>query len=301
MAAIWASWPAWPTISLPRRLCGTPWAGAEIIQKTFALDAKPRLQRALRIIDAGMDHLAVAGAGLHADMIVLFQDEGLEPAPAQAGAPPPAPPRRRRSPRHRFQSFPYPLLAAKARVAATRLPSLSAPAFMTLCAAMFFVLSKIFWMLAAPSHWLGFLVLADGDLPVAALDRRGPDFCPGGGAVAAGGWRSRPCPWCALWKTAIRARPGRRMSTAFWCWASGFDTALLRARGAPADQWRRLPAGGRLCRRAALSRSAAGVHRRLGRAGRRAFSGSGNRALCLHGAGPGSRAAGAGGALAQHL
>ena len=26
--------------------------------------------------------------------------------------------------------------------------------------AMFFVLSKIFWMLAAPSHWLDFLVLA---------------------------------------------------------------------------------------------------------------------------------------------
>ena len=27
---------------------------------------------------------------------------------------------------------------------------------------MFFVLSKIFWILAAPSHWLGFLVLATG-------------------------------------------------------------------------------------------------------------------------------------------
>src|SRR5204862_1151515 len=34
------------------------------------------------------------------------------------------------------------------------------PAFVTLCRPMFFILSKIFWIVAAPSHWLGLLVLA---------------------------------------------------------------------------------------------------------------------------------------------
>ncbi len=71
-------------------------SGAEIIEQRLAADAKPRLQRALRIIDAGMDHLAVAGAGLHADMIVLFQDDGVVPGKVQARAPPPAPPHPRR-------------------------------------------------------------------------------------------------------------------------------------------------------------------------------------------------------------
>ncbi len=58
-------------------------AGAKIIQQVFAYDAELRLQRTLGIIDAGMDHLTVAGAGLHADMVVLFQDDGVQPIQRQ--------------------------------------------------------------------------------------------------------------------------------------------------------------------------------------------------------------------------
>ena len=53
--------------------------GAEIIKQRLAAHAEPCLKRALRIIDAGMNHLAVAGAGLHADMAVLFQDDRVMP------------------------------------------------------------------------------------------------------------------------------------------------------------------------------------------------------------------------------
>jgi hypothetical protein len=33
-----------------------------------------------------MNHLAVAGAGLHPDMIVLFQDDGIEPGQGELRA-----------------------------------------------------------------------------------------------------------------------------------------------------------------------------------------------------------------------
>ena len=88
------------TISLPQRTCATPALGAVAVEELLARDAEPRLQAARRVVDAGMDHLAVARAGLRADRIGALEDDHLEPGhrqPARAGEPDDARPRSRRS------------------------------------------------------------------------------------------------------------------------------------------------------------------------------------------------------------
>ena len=62
--------------------------GAVAIEELLAGNAEPRLEAALGIVDAGMDHLAVARAGLGADGVRTLQDDHLEPGhgqPARAG------------------------------------------------------------------------------------------------------------------------------------------------------------------------------------------------------------------------
>jgi uncharacterized SAM-binding protein YcdF (DUF218 family) len=97
---------------------------------------------------------------------------------------------------------------------------------------MFFVLSKIFWMLAAPSHWLGFLVLAT---LLCLLWRRN--------------WAARIFASAAVLLLVVLAFATTPLIRALedryprppWpahvdgilVLGAGYDTALLRARGAP--------------------------------------------------------------------
>jgi hypothetical protein len=59
-------------------------ADAKVIKQRFSRHAQPPLQRSRRIIKARMDHFAVAGAGFHPGMIVLFQDQGVMARQRQA-------------------------------------------------------------------------------------------------------------------------------------------------------------------------------------------------------------------------
>ena len=80
-SASWSSLVA--TISLPQLLCAMPRLSAVVVEPPLALDAEPRLQAAGRVVDAGMDDLAVARAGLAADQLVTFQEDNLAPGLGQ--------------------------------------------------------------------------------------------------------------------------------------------------------------------------------------------------------------------------
>ena len=97
---------------------------------------------------------------------------------------------------------------------------------------MFFVLSKIFWMLVQPSHWLGFLILATAISLLLRWNRAARFF-----AVAAA---------LLLVLASVLAAPlARNLEDRYprppWpahidgilVLGSGFDTALFRARGVP--------------------------------------------------------------------
>ena len=58
-------------------------AAAVVVEPPLALDAEPRLQAAGRVVDAGMDDLAVARAGLAADQLVALQEDHLAPGLGQ--------------------------------------------------------------------------------------------------------------------------------------------------------------------------------------------------------------------------
>ena len=53
------------------------------IKKVTAPNAEPGFQRIFRVVNAGMDHFAIAGAGLHPDLRILFQDHDLMPGLGQ--------------------------------------------------------------------------------------------------------------------------------------------------------------------------------------------------------------------------
>ena len=62
--------------------------GAIAVKEPLAGDAEPGLEAAGGVVDAGMDHLAVARAGLGADGVGTLEHDGLEPGhgePARAG------------------------------------------------------------------------------------------------------------------------------------------------------------------------------------------------------------------------
>ena len=60
-------------------------AKAQVINALATLDAEPRLEAALGIVDAGMDDLAVAARGFHAVLRVSVEDEDVRAITRQAG------------------------------------------------------------------------------------------------------------------------------------------------------------------------------------------------------------------------
>lgn len=105
---------------------------------------------------------------------------------------------------------------------------------------MFFVLSKVFWMLAQPSHWLGFLVLATAICLVLRWNKAARFF-----AVAASlllvlaGFLAVPL--ARNLENRYPRPPWPAHVDGILILGSGFDTALFRARGAPATNdgiWR---------------------------------------------------------------
>jgi len=105
---------------------------------------------------------------------------------------------------------------------------------------MFFVLSKVFWMLAQPSHWLGFLVLATAICLVLRWNKAARFF----GVAAAlllvlAGFLAVPL--ARNLENRYPRPPWPAHVDGILMLGSGFDTALFRARGAPATNdgiWR---------------------------------------------------------------
>ena len=78
MAASLGSWLSCvATSSLPQRACDTLFSAQKAIEQLLAAHAQRRAQAAGRIVDAGVDHLAVAGGSLRADQLVLLQHHHL--------------------------------------------------------------------------------------------------------------------------------------------------------------------------------------------------------------------------------
>ena len=73
----------WPssvaTTSLPQRRCATPRASRVPIQQRASADAQPRLLHRRRVVQAGVDHFAVAGTDAGADAVLGLDDEDLVP------------------------------------------------------------------------------------------------------------------------------------------------------------------------------------------------------------------------------
>ena len=60
-------------------------SGAEFVAKTVAGDAVAGLERARRIVKAGVEDAAIAGAGGHAEARELFDEEDVVPAGGELG------------------------------------------------------------------------------------------------------------------------------------------------------------------------------------------------------------------------
>src|SRR5262249_35422326 len=54
--------------------------GAKFVEQAVAFDAVARLQRILRVVDTGVNHAAVAGAGGHAELGELLDEKDVLPA-----------------------------------------------------------------------------------------------------------------------------------------------------------------------------------------------------------------------------
>jgi len=57
--------------------------GAVAVEQSVAFDAQPRLQRPRGVIEAGVDHFAVAGAGDRAEGVGRFEDHDIAPGQGQ--------------------------------------------------------------------------------------------------------------------------------------------------------------------------------------------------------------------------
>lgn len=115
---------------------------------------------------------------------------------------------------------------------------------------MFFVLSKLFWMVAQPSHWLGFLVLATAVFMVLRWTRAAR-FCAIAAALLLLLAGFLAVPLVRNWEDRYPRLPMPARVDGILVLGSGFDTALFRARGAPATNdgiWR-LEAGFAVARR----------------------------------------------------
>ena len=115
---------------------------------------------------------------------------------------------------------------------------------------MFFVLSKLFWILAQPSHWLGFLVLATVIALVLRWNRAARFFAVAAALVLVAA-AFLAVPLVRNWEDRYPRPPLPPHVDGILVLGSGFDTALFRARGAPASNegiWR-LEAGFAVARR----------------------------------------------------
>ncbi|HKQ09929.1 MAG TPA: YdcF family protein [Rhizomicrobium sp.] len=105
---------------------------------------------------------------------------------------------------------------------------------------MFFVLSKIFWMLVRPSHWLGFLILATA-LSLLLRWNRAARFFGVAAALLLVLASFLAVPLARDLEDRYPRPPWPAHVDGILVLGSGFDTALFRARGAPASNegiWR---------------------------------------------------------------
>src|SRR5437868_10420281 len=97
---------------------------------------------------------------------------------------------------------------------------------------MFFALSKIFWILAAPSHWLGLLVLATVICLLLRWYRAATFSASAALAILLVAWLAA-VPLVRAWENRY-ARPAWPPHVdGILVLGSGFDSALLRERRAP--------------------------------------------------------------------
>jgi uncharacterized SAM-binding protein YcdF (DUF218 family) len=97
---------------------------------------------------------------------------------------------------------------------------------------MFFVLSKLFWILAAPSHWLVLLVMATAFCLLLSWYRAAKVFALAAVALVLVAWLAAP-PLVRDWEERYPRPAWPARVDGVLVLGSGFDSALLRARKAP--------------------------------------------------------------------
>lgn len=97
---------------------------------------------------------------------------------------------------------------------------------------MFFVLSKLFWILAAPSHWLVMLVLATALCLLLRWHRAAKIVSLMAVALLLVAWLAAG-PLVQAWEDQVRRPPWPAHVDGILVLGSGFDSALLRQRHAP--------------------------------------------------------------------
>jgi uncharacterized SAM-binding protein YcdF (DUF218 family) len=98
--------------------------------------------------------------------------------------------------------------------------------------AMFFVLSKIFWTLAAPSHWLGLLVGATALSLLLRWQRAAKIFALAATAVLLTAWLAA-VPLARAWEDRYPRPPWPRHVDGVLVLGAGFDSLFLHQRHAP--------------------------------------------------------------------
>ena len=98
--------------------------------------------------------------------------------------------------------------------------------------AMFFLLSKIFWTLAAPSHWLGLLVVATAFCLFLRWLRAAKVFALAAVALLVAGWLAA-APLARAWEDRYPRPPWPPHVDGVLVLGGGYDSALLRQRHAP--------------------------------------------------------------------
>ena len=99
-------------------------------------------------------------------------------------------------------------------------------------AGMFFTLSKIFWILAAPSHWLGLLLIAAAVCLVLRWYRAGRVLVLAAVLLLLVAWLAA-VPLARAWEERYPRPPWPAHVDGVLVLGSGFDSALLRDRRAP--------------------------------------------------------------------
>ncbi|HWU56855.1 MAG TPA: YdcF family protein [Rhizomicrobium sp.] len=97
---------------------------------------------------------------------------------------------------------------------------------------MFFVLSKIFWILAAPSHWLALLVVATALSLLLRWHRAAKIFSLMAVALLLVAWLVA-VPLVQAWEEQYRRPPWPSHVDGILVLGAGFDSTLLRQRHAP--------------------------------------------------------------------